>query len=318
MSIHQRPVAPEFLVNARTMTVQEFFTPFNLGLFTPMMWPDFNWSQKQITHFIGGINTCAQAFVNNSSAIHYVGSIVIVEGFDPTECVKSINHYSMPTRVCTVVDGLNRLTAFAVVGCLLYQRFRTLRKILSEQEHNALRNRVDVLLELLLGTFSCGVQGATPQCKPILVHGRNEFWSDTEDGYRSPTASYFATALAALWNEEPVPSKLHSDAFSSLVTSVNTWLDDIATPSVSTSSLTVWQIRSGLHWLDPVLFTEGAIAIAAANPADPAFVDVGAFVKLFALTQTLLQRCCFTVVTPTTADASATFLASYDDLICYN
>ena len=317
MSIHQRPVVPEFLVGARTMTVQDFFAQSDLGLFTPMMWPEFNWSKKQISRFIESINTGVYDFVDDSYAFRFFGSIIIIEGFEGTECVRPIDRYAMPKRVCTIVDGLNRLTLFAVVGCVLYQRFRRLRDTLAAQGHIAMRDRIDVIQEALLKLFSCEVPGARPQSKPMFVHGHSDFWGDGEKCYRSSTSEFFAASLEALWDEKPAPQPGHIDAFSHLVTAVNDWLDAILASAEPKTFPTVWQIRSGLHWLDPILFTESAIAVAAVDSADSALADVSAFVKLFALTQTLFQRCCFTVITPTTADATASIFTLHDELIKY-
>ena len=282
-----------------------------------MLWPEFNWSRKQTTRFFSSISSCIYAFVDDPYAVHYFGSMVLIEDFDLTECVRSVDRYAMPTRICTVVDGLNRLTIFAVIGCLLYRRFSVLRHALASQEHTAMCNRIDVLQESLLKTFSCEVRGARPQCKPIFVHGRSDFWGDGDNCYKSSASNYLAESLSALWNEEPAPKVLHSEPFLFLVTSISNWLESIITAQDSTACPTVWQIRSGLHWIDPQLFTEGAIAVAAANPTDSIAVHIVSFMKLFALTHTLLQRCCFTVVTPTMPSASSTILSVYDELIRY-
>lgn len=313
MDTHERPVSPAFLVDARTVALQDFFAHGDLGFFIPMLMPTYSWRQKEASLFLADIVSCVHAFLDNPSAIHHFGSIILQDGFDATECVRPIDRYALPQRIYTIIDGQQRLTTIALIACCLYRKLGALRVSLVEPEHALLRQHIDHLQEQLLKCFSCEIRGASSQSKPIIVHGRSDFWANTDDQafHHSSIGEYLFKSLAALWNEEPAPTVSRFDELYIAVGCIESWLHYIIAGDTKTNYPTPWNIRSGLHWLHPLLFVQPLISVAAVDSLPSEEAHATSFIQLFALTHTFLQRCCFTVVMPTTYEAALSITASH-------
>lgn len=314
MDTHERPAHPAVLIDARTMPLQELFAQGDLGLFVPMMLRAYIWQKKEVLQLLDDIVTCVRAYLDDPSAIHYFGTIILQDGFDVTQSVRHIDRYTLPPRIYTIIDGHQRLATFALVACLLYRKLGVLRVSLVQQEDALLRHHIQHLQEQLLKMFSCEIRGVSPQSKPIILHGRSDFWAstDVQDCYRSSLAKYLFRSLTALWNEEPAPIVSRIDELYIPIGLIDSWLHSIVTADSRTNYPTPWNIRSGLHWLDPRLFAQSSIAGAAGDVSQPDEVAAATFIRLFALTQTFLQRCCVTIVMPTRPEAALNVAAFHE------
>lgn len=313
MDTHKRPIPPAFLIDARTVSVQDFYAHGDIGLLIPLLAPEYLWDEQEVSQFLADIVNCTQAFLDDRSAILYFGSIVLQQGMDVGECIKPVDRSAMPPRVYTVIDGQQRLATLALIACLLYQRLGALREKLFRGDYVNMQDRLQYLQDAMLKMFTCEVRGALPRCKPILVHGRSDFWTNKEQHrfYHSSIGEFLFKSLNAIWNDEPAPEVPERDALAKPLACINKWLDTITTPQTTDAFPSVWNIRSNLHWIDSLLFAHADISAAACDPSNAETSDVASFIKLFAFTQTLLQRCCFTIITPTTLDAGVSIAETY-------
>jgi hypothetical protein len=284
-----------------------------------MLFPDYMWEPKEVMQVLTDIGMCVKSFTDYPSAFHHLGAITLLEGFDATQCLRPVDRCALPQRICTVLDGQQRLATLALIACLLHQRLGMLREKLLQDDYGNLREHLQRLQAALRKMFACEVPGVSPQFKPILIHGRTDFWTNTEDRrfYRSAVGEFLYTSLNLLGRGQLVPVIPDDSGLVKQVASINQWLDTITTPDSAAIFPTVWQIRSGLNWLDYQLFAHGDISVAAADSRNADFLHVGAFVKLFALSHTLLQRCCFTVVSPTTPEAGDSLATYYRERLNY-
>ena len=203
------------------------------------------------------------------------------DGFDVTQCVRHVDRYALPPRIYTIIDGQQRLATFALIACLLYRKLGALRVSLVQQENALLRHYIQQFQEQLLKFFSCEIPGASSQSKPIIVHGRRDFWANTDvqDCYRSSLSEYLFKSLAALWNEDPAPTVSWVDELYIPVGIIESWLQHIITEDTRTNYPTPWNIRSGLHWLDPRLFALASVATAAGDVSQPDEMPVATFIS---------------------------------------
>jgi hypothetical protein len=245
--------------------------------------------------------------------MHYFGSIVLRQGLDVTECIRPVDRAAMPLSIYTVIDGQQRLATFALIACLLYERLGILNEKLVRHDYVKMRDHIHYLQEALFKMFACEVRGALPHCKPILIHGRGDFWTNTEQRrfYHSSVSNFLFEALNAIWHGESIPEVPERDVLVEPLACINKWLDMIATPQGSDSFPSAWNILSGLHWISPQLFAHADISEAACEPSNVDVADIASFMKLFAFAHAMLQRCCFTVITPTTITAAESVTETY-------
>jgi hypothetical protein len=305
------PDDPAHLINARTMTVQEIFAHGDVGLLIPHRHRQYVWEDRQVSHVVGDICRCVIRLIDDRSATHCFGPITLMRGFAPDHTIQGLNPYVIPPTLYTVVDGQQRLATLALIASRLYWRLHQLRPITNDDECRTLRAVFDQQMDALLNICSFSLRSGFPWRRPIMIHGRFDRWHEhamSSGGYQSAVSAYLGQLLHTLMTDALKPPVDSAAFLAPHIALIDRWLDVItATDAVGGQAyVTTWAIRSGLSYLDWQLFIHPAIIAAIAGPTgDPDSISyrLRAFVLLWAFAYTLLRRCCFVVITPTTERA---------------
>lgn len=316
MLSEEPPYEPSQLIHARTMTMQEIFAHGEVGLLVPHRHRQYVWEDSHASRFVGDICRCVVRLINDRSATHCFGAITLMRSFTSDHTIQRLDPYYTPPTLYTVVDGQQRLATLALVASRLYWRLHELRSITEDEECSSLRSVFDQQMDALLNLCSFNLRSGFPSRRPIMIHGRFDSWHKhhlSKGIYQSAVSDYLGEFLHRLMTDALQPPVDSSAFLAPHLAMIDRWLNVITTADHSTgeSYVTAWTIRSGLHYLDRQLFINPAITAAVAGPlGDQESISyrLCSFVLLWAFAHTLLQRCCFVVITPTTERTMASVL----------
>ncbi|NNJ11753.1 DUF262 domain-containing protein [Chloroflexales bacterium ZM16-3] len=310
------PTDPDQIIHARTMTVQEMFAHGDAGLLVPHRHRQYIWGDGQVSRFVGDICRCVVRLIADRSATHCFGSIILLRDFSSDQSIQRLDPYFTPPTLSTLVDGQQRLATLALVASRVYWRLHELRAITHDDECRTLRDVFDQHMDALLNICSFSLRSGFPWRRPIMIHGRFDSWHEhalSGGVYQSAVSDYLGQFLRTLMTDALKPPVDPSSFLAPHIAMIDRWLNVITTADHSTgeSYVTAWTIRSGLSYLDRQLFIHPAIIAAVAGPTgdrDSISYRLQAFVLLWAFAHTLLRRCCFVVITPTTERAMESVL----------
>ncbi|MBD2069792.1 DUF262 domain-containing protein [Leptolyngbya sp. FACHB-671] len=204
-----------------TLTVFDLLNE-DVGYFVPNYQREYSWDSENIIDLMEDIASGVQELVTEGRHNHFIGTMIIVPKNDP-EGLNMDDRRVKPPRTDVIIDGQQRISTIALLGCGLYRKISTaVKRLNSRALSSGARNTIDLsiitdiavnnYLIYLSRFFSYSVThpSAIPQKKPnIIRYDLDELTFCGDDSkYTSDVSSYlaqFIRAVCSLSTSLPLP-----------------------------------------------------------------------------------------------------------------
>jgi hypothetical protein len=295
-----------------------FFTQGGIGYYIPLYQREYSWDEENIEQLMDDICSGVFELLSSPDTIHFMGTIILVIENDIPNNVKPQDQRAIPSRIDNIIDGQQRISTIALLACCLYKKIHeTLEKFPENYELlDELREVAITYLTKLGELFSFDLMRGTPKRKPIVIRGSLDGWTldgNDSEHYNSDISSYLAQFIRTIDNigketesEFPKPRKkslvarnikfieYHLDK----IISSHTDLDDNYPPA--------WDIVDKINQSKLWAYERQELTTIVRDskklddqPLDKSKNWICSLVQLFAFSHYLLERCCFTVIRPT-------------------
>ena len=251
-----------------------------------------------------------ETLLEDDNAIRFMGTVILVKEKNPHENVKPKDSRALPQSIENIIDGQQRLSTIALLACVLYKKFFNLEKKLPDNdEFSDLKDAILSHMETLYEIFSVDLKRGTPRRKPIIIRGSIDCWSfkgREEDFYQSHVSLYISQFIRAIEDEANFPTPHStSNLVGKNIRNMEKWLTSIEKNQVSdddnifpTANEIVNKISEEYIW--SYSRPELVKIINDAQETSSLHIKVlCSLVKLLAFSHFLLDRCCFTIIVPT-------------------
>lgn len=297
-----------------------FLNQQGLGYYIPLYQRKYSWDKENIEQLMDDICSGVCELLVDKETIHFMGTIIVVEENDKINNIKPQEPRALPSRIDNVIDGQQRISTIALLGCCLYENiYKFKNKLVQDASSEALIKEVkeaaDEFLGNLLELFSFEMKRGTPKHKPIVIRGNEDSWTiegNEDNHYKSDISSYLAHFLKKIDNIEtsrsskfPIPRKRTLVAKN--VKSIQEWLDKVIKSFQNNDQYpSAWEIVEKLEHSEiselwgyeyPELFQEVKQYKTLEN-LDNNQQNICSLVQLFTFSSYLLKRCCFTSIKP--------------------
>jgi hypothetical protein len=298
-----------------------FFNQQGLGYYIPLYQREYSWDQENIDQLMDDICSGVSELLIDNGTIHFMGTIIVVEENDRINNIKPQEPRALPSRIDNVIDGQQRISTIALLGCCLYQNIYQIKnKLIQDSNSEVLIKEVkeaaDEFLGNLLELFSFEMKQGTPKCKPIIIRGSLDSWTkegDESQHYKSDLSSYIAYFLRNIHNIDnsnylKLPSPRKNSLIAKNVKSIQEWLDQVIKSFQDNDNNypPAWEIVEKLNHSElaelwgyeyPELFQKVKQYKQLEN-LNKNQKNICSLVQLFTFSSYLLKRCCFTVIKP--------------------
>lgn len=302
-----------------------FFNQQGLGYYIPLYQRKYSWDQENIEQLMDDICSGVSELLVDKESIHFMGTIILVEENDRMNNIKPQEPRALPTRIDNVIDGQQRISTIALLGCCLYQNIYIIKNKLKLTQYSnsdslikEVQEAADEFLVNLLELFSFEMKRGTPKYKPLIIRGSLDSWTiegKEIEHYKSPISSYLADFIKATHetqntNHKNFPSPVKNSLVAKNIKSIQEWLDQVikSFEGTETNYPPAWEIVEQLDTSElselwgyeyPNLFeTVKQYKNIKSSDLDKNKKNICSLVQLFMFSSYLLKRCCFTVIKP--------------------
>ncbi|WOB43537.1 DUF262 domain-containing protein [Thermoleptolyngbya oregonensis NK1-22] len=307
------------IFTSNSTSILGFFQQAGLGYYIPLYQREYSWDTENIDQLLEDILNGLENIVDENAdvgrqtspdqQIHFMGTIILVTEKEPIKNIKPLDQRALPTRVDNVIDGQQRLSTIALLSCQLYKEIYELQQRLSDTDSSKdAKEAAQTYLENLKDLFSVDIKRGSPQRKPVIIRASVDQWTldGNDDNYKSPVSSYLASFIRAInTNEAPnfPPVRGRSlvqrnlKKMSEFLSSEKTSLP--SGPKVL-KAIDAGKITELELWSYPREALLNRIRQIEDNTNSLSDEDrhLSKLVRLFAVCDYLLNRCCFTVIKP--------------------
>jgi hypothetical protein len=299
-----------------------FFNQQGVGYYIPFYQRKYSWDEENIEQLMDDISSGVFELLTDHETIHFMGTIILVEENDRINNIKPQEPRALPTRIDNLIDGQQRISTIALVGCCLYQKIYKIKNQLRQKSNSETliketKEASDEFLSNLLELFSFEMKRGMPKYKPIIIRGNVDSWTiegKEDEHYKSDISSYLANFIKAINNSQnsndlnlPNP-KTYSLLLRKNIKSIQEHLDKVirAFQENENNYPPAWDIVEKIEqselsklWVYeyPELFQKVKEYKAIEN-LDRNQKNICSLVQLFTFASYLLKRCCFTVIKP--------------------
>jgi|GEM_PF-541076 len=307
-----------------------FFNQPSLGYYIPLYQRKYSWDSENIDQLMEDICSGVSELLEDEKSIHFMGTIILIsiDENDKINTIKPKEPRALPSRIDNVIDGQQRISTIALLGCCLYENIYKLKnKLKLNKDYNPelmeeLEEAVNYFLNNLIELFSFKMQLGKPKYKPIIIRGSLDNWTregEESEHYKSEISSYLAAFIQAL--DEIEESKYKNKSFPKVpiyrnsliyknIQQIEYWLEKVI-KSVEDPDINypfAWEIVEKLNpselselwgYSYPYLCEEVKQYKNISNSdLDRNQAIICSLVQLFTFTGYLLKRCCFTLIKP--------------------
>jgi hypothetical protein len=311
-------VSKAFLTSSET--ILDFFQRPGVGFYIPLYQREYSWDKENIDQLMEDICRGVESLTNedDSSAIRFLGTIIILLEKDPRENIKPQDHRALPEKIFNLIDGQQRISTISLLACLLYQRLYELQKQLPKEDiYNGLREAVDRYLLNLFEVFSVDLKRGSPAQKPIIIRGSIDGWTydGDETHYKSDVSSFLAIFIRAIHNGNENVNEIEFPAISrgSLVKKnlrkMKSWLKTVEnaykTDVEDEQFPPAWKIVDCIPQKYLWSYERSDLVSLVKERGTPMSRNekrICSLIQLIAFCYYLFQRCCFTLIEPKSED----------------
>ncbi|MDV6374154.1 DUF262 domain-containing protein [Deinococcus arenicola] len=311
-----------------TTSLQQFFTGrVGATYYIPLYQREYSWDNENVRQLlediITGVNSFADVDPDNSNRdrIKFLGTIILVREKEPYNNIspKKNPDPALPQAIDIIIDGQQRLSTLALIATQLYARLHKYKDNTHVKDVE-LTSAIESSLESLQAMFSHKLGRGKPIYKPLIIRGSEDQWVLTEkieDYYPSPVTNFLARTLAAIYPDVVTPNKkadfpkineAKSIILKNALREINSYMEKVEKAHILKDGdfLPAWELakyysQKELWQYDrvdlksDVIGYEGQILDSKAKILCPV-------TQLLALSQFLLDRCCFTLIQPSSEE----------------
>lgn len=302
-------------------SISYFFKQGGIGYYIPLYQREYSWDDENIEQLMDDILSGVFDLLNSEDTIHFMGTIILVMENDVPNNIKPQDQRAIPSRIDNIIDGQQRLSTIALLACCLYEEIYKLKQKLPENyqsvELDGIREAVDTYLANLQELFSFDLMRGTPKRKPIIIRGSLDGWTlkgDENEHYRSDVSRYLAHFIKAIYN---IQAKTCNDLLfqkpnkkSLVAKNIKTIQESLVKVVSSHQDVYIdypsaWEILEKIDQSELWSYERQELVQIIydcknleANSLDKTQNYICSLVQLFAFSNYLLERCCFTVIKP--------------------
>lgn len=300
-------------------SISYFFTQGGTGYYIPLYQREYSWDNENIEQLMDDIFSGVFELLNSQDTIHFMGTIIIVMENDVPNNIKPQDPRAIPSRIDNVIDGQQRLSTIALLACCLYQRIYELKGKLPQDyqtyELDELREAVDTYLRNLQELFSFDLMRGSPKRKPIIIRGSLDGWTlkgKENENYKSDVSHYLAHFIKAIDSinyqhncDFPKPNK--KSLVEKNIKTIQEFLEKVTNSHKSEYAdyPPAWDIVEKIDQSELWSYARQELVEIVDNckngeaeSLDRTQKLICSLVQLFAFSNYLLNRCCFTVIKP--------------------
>ena len=301
------------------VSIQKFFDASSLGYYIPLYQRDYSWDEGNIEQLMADICYGVEALLENEGALHFMGTLILVEGKTDDTDIRRIDERARPQQVRKIIDGQQRISTIALLACLIYRRLQALKQGLpSQPDYVDLASAIDVWQKDIERLYSFDLGRGTPARKPIIVRGEQDAWKMTDGGqstYRSDVSRYIAEFITAVNSNRADPQFLQNPTNGQVGQNLKTmeqWLDKVANahdpkPNSDDDYPAAWKILKGISQTNLWSYTRNdLVAVITERSATMTQLErqLSTIVQMLAFCHYFLRRCGFTVIIPATDEGA--------------
>ena len=297
-----------------------FFNQQGLGYYIPFYQRKYSWDEENIEQLMDDICSGVSELLVDKETIHFMGTIILVEENDRINNIKPQEPRALPTRIDNVIDGQQRISTIALLGCCLYQNIYRIKNKLTQDSNSEtlikeVKEAADEFLSNLLELFSFKMERGRPKYKPIIIRGTLDGWTiqgHEDEHYKSDISSYLAHFIKAIdittTNLFSFPKPGKKSLVATNIKLIQEYLDKViqAFQDNAHNYPPAWDIVEKIEQSElselwgyeyPELF-QRVQQYKQIETLDRRQQNICSLVQLFTFSSYLLKRCCFTVIKP--------------------
>lgn len=113
--------------------VIDLFRRPGVGFYIPLYQRDYSWDEENIEQLLEDISRGSKGLVEDADNIRFLGTVITISEKDKSR-IDPLDTKGLPTDIEIVIDGQQRLSTLALLGCLLHSKIRALLYKLPESE----------------------------------------------------------------------------------------------------------------------------------------------------------------------------------------
>ena len=184
----------------RSEPIIEFFQRPGVGFYIPLYQRNYSWDEENIKELLEDISQGVKHFLKDDGDIHFLGTVIKVVERNPEANIQPIDVRALPERIDNIIDGQQRISTFALLAAVLYQRMTAVSDDLFEADtYHELKELVNKQLSKLKTIFTVDLGRGMPPTKPIIIRGSEDKWTldGGDDEYKSDVSNYLAGVIRA-------------------------------------------------------------------------------------------------------------------------
>lgn len=99
-----------------------------LGFYIPLYQREYSWSGDNIDQLMEDLCAGVRAIISDENFIRFMGTLIVLNEDNVEKNIKPQDAKALPTKILNVIDGQQRISTIAMLGCLLYEKFLEDRK----------------------------------------------------------------------------------------------------------------------------------------------------------------------------------------------
>ena len=302
--------------NTSSEKVSDFFQRPGISFYIPLYQREYSWDTENIDQLIEDICRGVEAALSDKGNIHFLGATILVTERNPKVNIKPRDNRALPSRIDNVIDGQQRISTIALLACLLYKKlYENKKKIINDQTYNGLIEAIDKYLRIILEVFSVDLNRGKPSRKPIIIRASVDGWTfDGDDSnYKSDVSSFIASFLRAVEEESDFPDYPKNSLVGSNLKRINSLFKEVekAYELNREDFPPAWKILQHMSEDDlwnyerpelKDLIDKCEQKILSKEKISQKEKIACSLVQIFAFCHYLLERCCFTLIEPSSED----------------
>lgn len=298
-----------------TKSISEYFIDNITGYYIPIYQRKFSWNEHNINQLMSDICSGVKTFLDDSKNLRFLGTIILIQKQDKDRDIEKLDPKCIPSQFRKVIDGQQRISTIALLCCQLYKYLHLVKQNLpSDANHNELSHAIGNWQDELRKVFSFDLKRGKPSRKPIIIRGEEDKWVEFDSStttYISNVSKYISEFITAIDNNPPLPNFPlipSEEPLKSVIQAIDNWLDKVVNayePKNEEDFPPAWdiivKIDQSLLWnYDRPQIV--AIVENRSNPMSNNEMKISSIIQILAFCHYLMNRCGFTIITPTTED----------------
>ncbi len=302
--------------NTSSEKVSDFFRRPGISFYIPLYQREYSWDKENIDQLIEDICSGVESVLDNDGTIHFLGAIILVTEKNAKVNINPRDNRALPPRIDNVIDGQQRISTIALLSCLLYQKlYENRQKLIKDDRYSGFIEAIDEYLRTIIEVFSVDLNRGTPTRKPIIIRASIDGWTfDGDDSnYQSDISSFIASFIRAIEEKLKFPKPPNNSLVGTNLKKINSLLKEVekAYEIERDSFPPAWKILESISQDDlwnyerpelKSLIKECQHKIESKQNISNKDKIACSLVQIFAFCHYLLERCCLTLIEPSSEE----------------